>query len=267
VNGPRRQQEAIDLAERAWHGVQRAAARPLWRRLFVAGILLVIAAASLGTLVVMTQLRQSPVWWRTVMPTDPDTIQKGEQVERGMLQLFYRDRTPGEPWSVQLTASQANAWLNTRLPKWLKNRELGWPEMLTEIQSQFDDDRISLGFRIETDDGAQIVAATVAPVVDQRGALWLTISSTRAGRLDLPRGWTIERLRTWLPEKMTRREATDRVLKALDGEAPLLGQAVVPLDGGRQVRIRDILATGGNLELRCVTEWTEASYAGAAGEQ
>lgn len=230
----------------------------------VATLLIAIGAASVGTLAVMTLLREAPVWWRTVAPTDPETVARGEKVEQAMLTIFYKDRTPGAPWAVQLSAVEANAWLNTKLPKWLRNRDLGWPEMLTEIQSQFDDDRISLGFRIVTDDNEQIVAATVTPVVDAGGAMWLTIANTRAGRLDLPRGWTISRLREWLPEKMLEREATDRVLRALAGEQPLLGQAVVPLDGGRQVRIRDIAARDGHLEIRCVTEWTDSSFAADA---
>ncbi|MEC9373100.1 MAG: hypothetical protein VYC34_04620 [Planctomycetota bacterium] len=218
-------------------------------------MLLLIAVATVATLATMTLIREAPRWWRSVDTSDTATLELGEKVEHAMLHTFSKRRPEGVAWSVAISANEANAWLNTRLPRWVTNRGLGWPESLDQIQAQFNDDKISLGFRILTDDGGQqIVAATVAPMVDDRGSLWLTIDRALAGRLDLPRNWTIARLREWLPEQMMKRESTERVVNALAGDAPLLVDAAIKLDDARQVRILDIRAKDGGLLITCVTE-------------
>jgi len=258
-----------DLLQRAGAGGARACrtlrtrrARRIIRRAGVGAALTMIALATLIAFTMVSLIPQAPTWWRSLDADDPETEALGEAVEQGVISKFMRDRPLGEPWTIGVRASEANAWLNTKLRKWLINRELGWPEMLAEIQANFENGRVSLGFLIVTEDGEQIVAATAEPMVDERGALWLPISATRAGRLDVPHGWTIARLRDWMPREMLERASTQRLLDALAGAEPLTPSAAFEIDSWRQARLLRIGAQRGRLLLTCVTERSGAVASG-----
>jgi hypothetical protein len=228
-------------------------------------VLSAIGVATLLAFAMISLIPQAPTGWRSLDPGDPETEALGERVEQGIISRFMQDRTLGEAWTIGVRAHEANAWLNTKLKKWLVNRDLGWPDMLAEIQANFEDGRVSLGFLIITEDGEQIVAATAEPWVDEGGALWLPISSTRAGRLDVPHGWTIARLREWMPDEMLDRPSTQRMLNALAGNEPLAMEAAFEVDGWRRARLLRIGAEEGRLLLTCVTERSEAVVKGREG--
>ncbi len=224
------------------------------RRALVGMTLVVIAIASLSIIALVSLIDDTPHWWRDVAPQDPITVDLAERVERGLLNTFHKRRVIGDPWTIKIEAVEANAWLNAKLPKWMANKEMPWPDELREVQAEFAQGSFSLGFRIVAEGTDQIVAATVTPMLGGDGSLWLPISAASAGRLDLPRRWTIPKLRDWLPEDMQESETANHVLSALEGAAPLAPDAVIRLEDGRQVRILGMRAEDGEFLLTCVTE-------------
>lgn len=239
---------------------RHAQARVILARRALAPFLIAgIAVATISLVVVVALARQTPGWWRAVDARAPETVELAGAVERGVVNELHRGRV-GEPaWTVAISPEQANAWLNTRMPRWLENRAIGWPAEVREVQCDFSGGLVRLGARVGAEgDAGQIVVASVAPTVEG-GALWLRLVGARAGRLDLPSGWTIERLRAWLPETVRDRESTRRLLGALEGEGPFIADAAVELEDGRRVRLLEARVEGGRLLLTCVTEQSGVS--------
>lgn len=225
-------------------------------------LVVTLAAIGVGTIAVvaaLTLMEKAPQWWRSVDPADPATIDLAEQVERGVVSQVHRSRAPGEQWTVSVTAAQANAWLNVKLPRWMANQSAGWPPRLREVQVHFTpDERMSFGARIRGVDTDRVVAATVRLRIDDDGALWILTPVAHAGRLDLPSDWTIAQLREWIPAEMNERLPVQQVLDALAGAAPLFPEAVIKLEDGRRVRLLDLRPEYGRLLITCMTEAPEA---------
>lgn len=228
------------------------------RALFRAVVISVLALIGVGTVAVIgaaTLAAKAPTWWRSVDPADAATIELAEQVERGVVNTVHRGRPAGEVWTVSVTASQANAWLNVKLPRWMANRDSPWPVRLRELQVNFTDTgKAAFGARIRGADGDRVIAATIEPVIMTDGSLWILTATPHAGRLDLPRGWTVAQLREWLPAEVYERVPAERILTALAGDGPLFDEAVLKLEDGRRVRLLGITPEAGRLLLTCVTE-------------
>jgi len=235
------------------------------RSLFKVVIIAVLGLIGVGTITVIgaaTLAAKAPTWWRSVDPGDPETIDLAEQVERGVVNTVHRGRPDGEVWTVSVTAAQANAWLNVKLPRWMANRGSAWPARLREIQANFIDGKASFGARIRGVDGDRVVAATIEPVIMTDGSLWILTATPHAGRLDLPRDWTVAQLRDWLPQEVYDRLPAERILDALAAESPLFDEAVLKLEDGRRVRLLGITPEDGRLLLTCVTEVGEETERG-----
>ncbi len=232
---------------------QRTRARRL-RALATLAMLSVVALATLATVGLGARLRDTPRWWRSADPSDPATIALAQRVERAVLEHVRKPRPLGEPWTVSVTVEQANAWLAVRLPLWAANRGAPLPKAVQQVQADFSNNRVALGASLHIEGAQQIVAATFLPSVREDGSLWLLQPHTLAGRLDLPRDWTMARLRQWLPPRLKAHPVAARTLAAIAGQAPLIDDASVSLEGDVRVRLLGVRAQGGQLELLCVNE-------------
>lgn len=269
----RRDTASRDEADRALLGVRAALARQLAtsraRKLIAFGAIAGTCLASAAMTIVVVALllaRESPSWWRTVDPENPRIVDLAERVEQAVVSSMHRARPIGEPWTVAVTAPQANAWLNVKLPRWVRSRNAQWPDQIGQVQTHFGDGKVSVGVRIGSDTEDQIVAATVNPRLHDDGALWLTQPSTNAGRLDIPAGWTIARLQSWLPPEIREREMTARMLDALRQRGPVIPATFVDLEDGRRIRLVDVRIENDRLLLTCVTEMPDRPATASAGD-
>lgn len=227
-------------------------------RAVVVMLLALIGAGTIALIGAATLAAKAPTWWRSVDATDGATIELAEQVERGVVNTVHRSRQQHETWTVAVTAAQANAWLNVKLPRWMANRGSPWPVRLRELQANFTaSGKVAFGARIRGADGDRVVAATIEPVIMTDGSLWILTATPHAGRLDLPRDWTVAQLREWLPAEVYERLPAERILTALAADGPLFDEAVLKLEDGRRVRLLGITAEEGRLLLTCVTESRE----------
>ncbi|MCA9298819.1 MAG: hypothetical protein KDA28_07120, partial [Phycisphaerales bacterium] len=124
--------------------------------------LLTVATACVGALALAHLAREAPTWWRHVNPSDERTIRHADLVENRFVTVLYDERETDEtfdvpdewrskPWGVERRATDANAWLNARLPRWLRNQEQDflWPRELQQLQVDFDGDRIRIGVLLD----------------------------------------------------------------------------------------------------------------------
>ncbi|NJM92443.1 MAG: hypothetical protein HC861_07295 [Rhodospirillaceae bacterium] len=119
-------------------------------------------------------------------------------VFKAIITALHKDRPLNEPWTVAISAAQANAWINVKLPRWLINRRLGWPERLAEAQVEFSGGQVSLGARSRLDIslpvgsvGEMVTVTGVSPLLStESAALGTVVNSNEVSKLPLAiRNW------------------------------------------------------------------------------
>lgn len=240
------------------------------RRTFIAAGLTVVGLATLSAPIALVLSRAAPAWWRTVDALDARTIERAEALENGVLYHLQQSRGEGNtPWRAAVHAADANAWLNTRLPKWARNQSIVWPARVKEIQVHFDAGRMYLGVRLSDDARDQFLTAAVEPRIDAEGSMWLHAHTVSIGRLTLPASWILPGLSQRLasgagpraaargeiiPEDLATLPETRELLRALNGEIPIARAPIIRLVDGRRVRLLEIIPRNGRLELSAVTQ-------------
>ena len=220
-----------------------------------------IASITITVLTAIALARDTPDWWREADLNTAQTQDLARRVEIAIVEHVHKPRPQSDTWRVSVNVEQANAWLNAKLPAWVESRDLEWPDKVEQIQADFNDGIITLGARLHKDASSQIVAASFQLEIRNDGALWIKQPRARAGRLDLPSGWTVARLREWLPPELEESEAMNRVLVALAGDGPLFEQARLKLGDGRIVRMLRITSSDDRLLIKAITERLPATVA------
>lgn len=234
------------------------------------------SALTIGIIVVTVGLimfaltRAAPSWWTQVNASDPRVIQKAEQLENGVASVLSSPRPPNksgdprDPWTVRLTATDANAWLNARLRKWLNSQEqmnFRWPEQVAELRVDFQDSRIYIGAKVMQKGAAQVFTATLVPTFHKDGSLWMLAEDVSLGRLAIPAEWVLadddgthaathtERV----SEEIAKLPQTKQVLAAFAGKGPVMTNPIIKLADGRRVRLLGLEAKDGGLLITCQT--------------
>lgn len=217
------------------------------RRIVVSCALGVVTLSCLGVLAALALARSTPSWWGRVARDDPATITLAEQVENGLVNHAYRRRD--EPWTIEITAEQANAWLNVRLPKWSANQGHAWPGEIGEMQVAFTPGRIMLGARVLAGGRWHVISTDVTPRLEH-GGLYLDARRVGVGRLGAPPAVALRVAAPLLPTPDLR----DRLRRTAEGDVPLARPAVVSLEDGRRVRVVAIEPGEGWLHVTLQTE-------------
>ena len=243
-------------------------ARPWLLRACVVVIALLCGGVVLG----ISLASQSPRWWRRVDAADATTRSTAEEIEYAISEQLHASRAariggtppPGlwmsELWGASITASDANAWLNVRLPKWLANEDesLRWPDEIAEIQIDFGQGDIRLGARLLAGEHERIVWATFTPDVHEDGSLWLRARHVHMGRLSVPAGWVLgeaeDLVNEFVPPELRNHPASKRLFEALAGRVPIAEAPTIRLADGRRVRLLAMQAFDGRLSVACQTE-------------
>lgn len=244
------------------------------RRVISAGVVLV----GLFTLLIVlgvAMARSTPTWWAESptaalgVPT-PEEIERGAVLENLIINRLYspegtRNLAGGVEWAVSLPEADVNAWLNTRLPKWLNNQSERpvWPVEVSRVVVRFEDGVIRLGARTIRGGTPQIYAATIILSLlhtdrPSGGELWLRTPWLWIGRLPVPSGLLVGRLRSDpsrdLPKHLSNLPQTKTFVDALAGEAPIVPRVSLKLEDGRRVRVTRAEVREGRLSVWCVTE-------------
>ncbi|MEO0483472.1 MAG: hypothetical protein AAF138_07580 [Planctomycetota bacterium] len=250
-----------------------------WRRLAIAG-----GAVALGALVVLSvvtaglimQARRAPTWWGSgpaSTVTQLDAERTGEAIEHGITRVLYSSSRPTDPawggsdgtwrsvpWGVTLEAADANAWLATRLPKWMASGSdpMPWPDDASPPRIAFEEGVLRLGVEFATEHGERVFSATVRPYVGVDGGLWLPAETLHVGRVPIPASWLLNRAEAerheFVPEEWADRPETRALFDIFAGVRPVLYDPVFRLDGGRRVRVLGVSSEGGRVLVTCRTE-------------
>lgn len=244
------------------------------RVLLVAGFGLAVLLAGTGAMMLS---RQPPTWWRAIDVRDPAIIATAARVENGattqltMIRAADQETRASPPWTIALKATDASAWLATRLRPWLESQPgtlTSWPKGLEQVQVEFEGGAIIVGARVRDARGERLVSASVRPQLRDDGALWMPAAWVTLGRLNLPPSWVLPS-----GDAMAKKSASDRdkfaglpevreLWAALGGDRPAMNQAIVKIGDGRRVKILDLRAEGGVLYVTCQTLPRESTRAG-----
>lgn len=236
----------------------------------LAGVVLVFVGSGLAAAGVALT-RAVPVWWRAVSKEDPQTIQVAQDLENTAISelSLVRQTDPtydgsgpwrSSAWEMELQASEANAWLNARLPKWLANRQqFEWPKEVQEVQVEFRSDQIMIGAKVESNGQTHILSVTLEPEVAPDGSIWMRARWVHIGRLAIPAAWVLSeadnKARDYLPDRLRQWPETVDMLRAFAGKMPLREDSLLSLGDGRYVRLLVVKPQHGRLVLTCRTEF------------
>jgi hypothetical protein len=220
--------------------------------ILLAGLVLALVAA-VG--VAWHLSTRPPEWWHELPRDEPAVQAQAERVENGVVSELSRAR-PAEAqepyrsgeWTLDITEAEANAWLGTRLRSWVQNRGGEWPRTVDAVQVSFRAGKIAIGVHLVEAGMDRVVSVVGMPEV-REGAVWLRIDRMAVGGLALPKGVILDQFGS-----LVRWESTAKILDAVEGQRPVLDEAILELDGGRHVRITGVRAEAGRVVVTCRTE-------------
>ncbi len=213
---------------------------------------------------------------RTTAPTEPATPSSSpRQAQPSMTTtaaaLARADDDPPQRWKMGIKASDANAWLNLRLPKWLANQDgsFKWPEEVKELQVDFRDQRLYVGARLVSGGRERVVSARLAPEFHADGSLWMPAEWVMIGKIGVPAAWLLDDegeigiadgdgggggVQEEVPDDLRDLPQTQGVLLAFAGHRAVMTNPVIKLGDGRRVRLLSLDAKDGRLIIECQTE-------------
>ena len=182
---------------------------------------------------------------------DPIASERGRAVEEAISHLLSSAK-PGTVTRTALYESDANAWLETRLPRWLEAEETPWPDEVSALRVQAGEGRMRLAVRVTTEGWSRVVTLTVEPRLDEEGRLWAPARALHVGRLRLPLGLILGEIETSnrLPAQWRDDPRTRFAVSVFAGDAPLVESPVVRIDE-RRLRLT---------ALECVPERFDLAY-------
>lgn len=190
----------------------------------------IAGGAACAFVVAAVFLSRPPEWWRPSGRADADAVSRGETLENALVTETHRVRDPGSAWSVKLRDADVNAWLATRLPKWLAH---AGTDEAPRSAVRFVDGAIEIG--VEVPGLASVGIARLEPTI-VGGRLQLDRSRARLGTLPLPMSaeWFL----------------TDAVEALRGPDVPAEAKLVGQLLGGESVEPRFRLSDGRGLVLQ-----------------
>ena len=258
-----------------------AAPRRSWRRIGVGAGFTLIVFAGAAALIGAALAQEPPSWWRVIDAKDPALAAKAQLIENGAATQLTKIRAAGDgqalgpPWTIALKAEDANAWLATRLGRWLESQgdaKVRWPKELGQVQVAFDDGMVTLAASVhaggaKSGSQAQVLSASLRPELRPDGSLWMPAQSVGLGRLALPAAWMLSPAGdakmnvAEVPESIRELPQTKDLLKVMTGEIAAMRTATVKIGDGRRVRLLKLESRGGVLLITCQTLPRETSRA------
>jgi hypothetical protein len=212
--------------------------------------------------------RATPSWWRSIPREDPVLVSLARRVENSVQTQVFQNRPShreggvwlSEPWSLDLSADEASAWLSVRLPMWISNQKdsFRWPRELDDLQVEFQEGALIFGARLDAERGGRVLTATVSPRLDDSGRLFVPAERVNVGRLAVPASWVLDHARgaaaRVIPTNLRELPETEALVNAIDGTQALVETPVFKLGDGRRVRLLGFNLDRGMLRITCQTE-------------
>jgi hypothetical protein len=222
-----------------------------WRRLAL-GLLLVLVAVGV---VLWYRSKARPEWWAPPNPRDPHIVQVADRVEYQLVEQAQLVRPVEDVWGVRVYESQVNAWLASRLPKWLAHHDLReWSDAVRLVQVHFDEGAVVIGAEIGDRLQPRVVSIRLVAALED-GRIAVTADSVSVGRISIgtaPIDRAVEELRDVVSSDVLDDPAVAQVIETLRGERTW--PAEFKLADGRHVEVLELALERGAVSARCRTK-------------
>ncbi len=141
-------------------------------------------ASVIGAAVALLVLLFLPPAQRSVLPVDATV--RGEALEQAFAAAITKVREPHSEWSIAIDPADINAWLATRLPRWIEHDpSLASLTSLTTLRLASIDGALQIEQPLQLMVGSIIASLRFTPTIEN-GALALEVSTPRLGRMPIP---------------------------------------------------------------------------------
>ena len=187
----------------------------------------------------------TPTWYRPPTSSDPSVVQLGETAEYRLVEEFQKIRPDESSWRLRIPEDAINAWLATRLRRWMSGRGVQWPEGVGVPQARLTSHGVTLAVPLAGLGG--------------RFGLFSMVPTFGSGVMVLETSGAVGRLPITFSGRYLRPYLHDALGEQVDSEpmfALLLNKAVVthlPLADDREVVINNITLEEGAIVLTLST--------------
>ena len=231
--------------------VAMARKRGKWRRIGLA--LLLVGAA--GAAVLWYRAKALPEWWAPPNPHDPHIVEVADRVEYQLVEQAQLVRPVEDVWGVRVQESQVNAWLASRLPKWLAHHDLAeWSEAVRIVQVRIEDGSMIVGAEVGDGLAPRVISLRLLPEIEN-GRLSVTADAVAIGRISIgaaPLDRAIEELREVIPGETLDDPAVAQIVETLRGERTW--PAELKLADDRHVEVLELTLERGAVSAKCRTK-------------
>jgi hypothetical protein len=223
----------------------------------VIGIVFVLLAVALA---LWWMAASPPRWYHPPDPHDAEANELAGLVEHRLAEEIHKIREDDSPWRLRIREEQINAWLATRMPKWLEHEQgMEWPAQLGTPQVRFDPDSISIALPMrphrEQDDADsrwRMITFTLIPQFHESEVRFI-LTALRIGRLATP-GDPVEHLERLAEHRgwdAREDELTAYLRQLLRGEAGL--EPAIKLVDDRRVQLQKLHLQRGYIDISATT--------------
>lgn len=273
-----------------------------WRRRLAGAAFTIAVLSGALALIAVALTQEKPAWWSVIDAHDPAVIAAAQRVENGAATQLTKIRQQSDevggvggdgssaPWTVALKASDANAWLATRLGKWMENQEaeensmrFKWPKELGQVQVRFEGGVIGVGAsvrsserKLDAENGVgsagetmQVLAASIRPELRPDGSLWMPARWVSLGKLSVPASWMLPSptatadgqaskkhasvTKANVPDTLRDLPQTRDMLAVFSGDVPAMKRPIIRIGDGRRVELLSLEPRDGVLLITCRT--------------
>lgn len=227
-----------------------ARTRSAWRRI---ALTLLIVALLVGV-VLWYRSTAMPDWWSPPDPKDPHIVEVADRVEYQLVEQAQLVRPADDDWGVRVHESQINAWLASRLPKWLAHHDMQeWSNAVRLVQVRLEDGAIVIGAEVGTRIQPRVVSLRIIPELED-GRIALFADAVSIGRISIgtaPIDRIIEELGDIISSDVMNDPAVVQIVETLRGDRTW--PAEFKLADGRHIEVRELTLERGAFSAMCRT--------------
>ena len=164
--------------------------------------------------------------------------------------------------TIRMSVAQANAWLATKLPKWLAHQNWQMPDQISRPMIHVEDNNLVLGFKWDSPEISNVFSIVLGVSMTEDGMVRIQRKTIRWGQLPVPYEFLVKHLHK--RSSARKRRVVEWITQMSDGtpQTPVFPHAG---DGTNSTRLRllDLRLENDQIEVTLRVEPIEAGGASA----